>query len=89
MDFANWAGMWEGVEVLEPSGEQGLQVFGLRAKASSPLQYATLDEAMAAGTLGVVEVSEAGSVPNLKVSNGGPTMVFLLSGEQLLGAKQR
>ena len=50
--------------------------------------YATLDEALAAGFVTVTEVSEAGSVPELTIVNNGPVPVFVLDGEELVGAKQ-
>ncbi len=83
-----WGALWETLEVLDPQESSDLQVFGLRWNVGSPLRYATLDEAMAAGKLDVAEVSEAGSVPQLRVSNRSKLMTFLLAGEQLVGAKQ-
>ena len=50
--------------------------------------YLTLDEALKAGEARVTEVSEAGSVPNLLFHNLGTQAVFLLDGEELVGAKQ-
>jgi hypothetical protein len=50
--------------------------------------YATLDEALAAGFVTVTEVSEAGSMPELTIVNNGPVPVFVLDGEELVGAKQ-
>ena len=50
--------------------------------------YATLDEALAAGFVTVTEVSEAGHVPELTIVNNGPVPVFVLDGEELVGAKQ-
>ena len=38
--------------------------------------------------LQVVELSEGGSVPTLKVHNRGDSMAFLMAGEHLVGAKQ-
>jgi hypothetical protein len=77
----------QSVEVTDPQEAGGLRVFGLRWTAR-PLHYATLDESLAAQTFEVTEVSEGGSVPTLKVVNKGDTMVFLMAGEQLVGAKQ-
>ena len=51
-------------------------------------QYLTLKEALEQQLLKVTEVSEGGSVPNLKVTNKGDTSVLLLDGEELAGAKQ-
>jgi hypothetical protein len=51
-------------------------------------EYVTLKEALAAGTLTISEVSEGGSVPELKVINAGSRHVLLVDGEELAGAKQ-
>ena len=59
----------------------------LRFDATDP-DWLTLDEAIAAGTLAVTEVSEGGSVPTLRVVNRGDRAVFLLDSEELVGAKQ-
>jgi len=50
--------------------------------------YLVLDEALAAGYARVTEVSETGSVPELKFVNSCDKAVFLLDGEELVGAKQ-
>lgn len=51
-------------------------------------EYMTLKEALERGTLTVSEVSEGGSVPELKVINKGDMAILLLDGEELIGAKQ-
>lgn len=51
-------------------------------------EYMTLREALERGALAVTEVSEGGSVPELKVVNKGDMAVLLLDGEELAGAKQ-
>jgi hypothetical protein len=66
----------------------GLQVFGIRWEVPSGPDYLTLDEALVAKTLEITEINEGGSVPLLKVKNHGGTPVFLMAGEQLIGAKQ-
>ena len=76
------------VSVAEPVAAGRLQVFGLRWDVTEDLAYVTLDEAMAAGTLEIGEVSDSGSVPALRVVNTSDTLVFLMAGEQLIGAKQ-
>ncbi len=58
------------------------------ADASVPLDYSVLDDALAAGVVEITEVSEQGSVPQLKFVNRGPKPVLLVDGEELLGAKQ-
>lgn len=65
-----------------------LTVYGLRGATRSPVQYATLDESLADGLAEVTEISESGSVPELKFTNRAQGMVLLLAGEQLVGAKQ-
>ncbi len=77
-----------GVTVREMHAANGLQVFGLAWDVPAGLCYRTLDETLAAGLLEVTEISQGGSVPLLKVVNRGERPVFLLAGEQLVGAKQ-
>src|SRR5262249_38289463 len=48
----------------------------------------TLDEALQNDLVDVTEIDEGGSVPTLKVSNKADRLLFLMSGEQLQGAKQ-
>ncbi len=50
--------------------------------------WLTLDDALALGVTEITEVSEAGSVPQLRLLNRGDLPVFLLDGEELVGAKQ-
>jgi hypothetical protein len=80
--------LFETVHVTASQEVAGLQVFGLRREAGAGLTYVTLDDALAAGSLEVTEVNESGSVPTLRVHNKADTMVFLMAGEQLVGAKQ-
>src|SRR5687768_15849116 len=66
----------------------GLQILGLYWTPSQPVNYLTLDEALSSGQFEVSEVTEGGSVPTLAVFNKADTLVFLMAGEQLVGAKQ-
>ncbi len=77
-----------GLEVLSPVTAGRLQVFGLRHPSSGRLDYLTLDEALDSKAFEVTEVDEGGEVPTLKVSNKGDSMVFIMAGEELVGAKQ-
>ena len=52
------------------------------------VDYLLSDEAIAAGSVTVEEVSEGGSVPDLLVTNPGDSRVLFLEGEELRGAKQ-
>lgn len=76
------------IQVDQPRTAGGLQVFGLRWNRHNGIAYSTLDEALAAGTLEVSEISDGGSVPVLKLINKSDRKAFLLAGEQLIGAKQ-
>jgi hypothetical protein len=76
------------LRVAEAVEAGGLQVFGLYWEAPAGVAYRTLDEAVAAGTLEVTEVSDGGSVPQLKVHNKDELAVFLMAGEHLRGGKQ-
>ncbi len=64
----------------------------LRAPAGapdqSPLDYLTLDEALASGLTEITEISTQGSVPELRVVNKGRKPVLIVDGEELVGAKQ-
>lgn len=50
--------------------------------------YITLAEALEKSLLTIMEVSEGGSVPELRVKSAAPLPVLLLAGEEIKGAKQ-
>jgi hypothetical protein len=58
-----------------------------RAPRRTP-PYFTLDDALSAKACEITEVSEHGSVPELRVINRGPEPVLIVDGEELIGAKQ-
>src|SRR5687768_9034110 len=58
------------------------------ARGGPALDYATLDEGLAIGDVDVTEISEQGSVPELRVVNRGRQALLVLDGEELVGAKQ-
>jgi hypothetical protein len=76
------------VRVGEPALFRNLAVFPLFGSDAGAADYLTLDEALEQECSEVTEVSEGGSVPELKFVNSGERPVFLLDGEQLIGAKQ-
>ena len=76
------------IDVLEPAGEGALRVFGLRHPSSGGLTYLTLDEALDTEAFQITEADGDGSVPTLQVTNENDSMVFLMAGEELIGAKQ-
>ncbi len=67
---------------------KNLTMFPLFVSEAVEREYITLDEALAADTAKVIEVSDSGSVPNLQFFNEGDIPVLLLDGEELVGAKQ-
>ncbi len=77
-----------GVTIGQPQVHDNMAVYPLHLQNGHQRAYDTLDEALAAKTLEVSEVSESGSVPNLKVHNHGKKPVLLVIGEELVGAKQ-
>ena len=50
--------------------------------------YHTLDHALTSGLLEITEVSEQGTVPELRAINRGPLPTLIVDGEELVGAKQ-
>ena len=77
-----------GLRVGDLKTHDGLTVHPLIRDSLLKKDYLTLDEALAQNQAKVVEVSAGGSVPNLLFSNLGSQAVFLLDGEELVGAKQ-
>lgn len=56
--------------------------------AAEALEYLTLSEAITGLLIRIEEVSESGSVPNLKVINTAAVPVLILAGEEVSGARQ-
>ena len=77
-----------GLLVGEPLIHEGLTMHPLIRASLLSKDYLTLDEALKAKVARVTEVSEDGSVPQLLFRNQGEQAVFLLDGEELVGAKQ-
>ena len=57
-------------------------------KADMEPDYITLDEALQHHLSQITEISESGSVPELKVINHADMPLLLIDGEELLGARQ-
>ncbi len=76
------------VRVGEPQACGGVTAFPLFADHSSSLDYLLAGEAMAAGTLAVREVSEAGEILCLLIDNGGDRPALFVEGEEVRGGKQ-
>ena len=71
----------------KPTKFQNLAIFPVFGKGITP-DYVTLDEALADKSAKVTEVSEGGSVPDLRFVNDSNSSVFMMEGEELIGAKQ-
>ncbi|MBU0515471.1 MAG: hypothetical protein KJ621_11925 [Proteobacteria bacterium] len=65
-----------------------MAVFPILAPEGEPPDYLTLDEAIERQAIEIMEVSEGGDVPNLKVINLSAMSVLIVEGEELIGAKQ-
>lgn len=77
------------VELGVPVSHGPLHLFPL-LNGTSPAEgeVAFFDEALKAGTVQVEELGEGGSVPELRLVNGGASPVLILEGDELIGAKQ-
>ena len=78
----------EGIRLSSPQSYKNMTVFPLVSDCTLDLDYLTLDEALDEGAVEVVELDEAGSVPELRVVNNSATMILILDGEELVGARQ-
>src|SRR6266446_4168869 len=78
----------ESIRIDRPSTFRNLTLFPVIGRNGTTPDYVTLDEALAQKTARVTEVSEGGSVPELRFANDAESSVFLLYGEELIGAKQ-
>ena len=76
------------VVVEKPQVHNNLALFPLVSEVAAEPGYLLLGEALASGCGRVTEVSDAGSVPELRFVNDCERPVFLLDGEELVGAKQ-
>lgn len=78
----------ETLEIGTPVTSGSLTMVPLLGGAGHAPEYLTLDEALEAKLLRITEVDESGSVPELRLSNESDRQVFLLDGQELVGAKQ-
>src|SRR4030042_201576 len=65
-----------------------MAIFPLFTSINHSPEYLTLKGALEKNLLTITEVSQSGSVPELKVMNKSGIPVLLLDGEELAGAKQ-
>ena len=72
----------------EPTIHGQMAMFPLLDEEESAADYLTLDDSISNGCARVTEIDEGGSVPELTFKNSGEKRVFLMEGEELVGAKQ-
>lgn len=78
----------DSVRFLEPQSYNGLVIVPLTSDFIRDKTYLLLEEALETGKFQVKEVSESGTVSELKVINKLDREVLLLEGDILVGAKQ-
>lgn len=76
------------VGIGAPKTFRNLSVFPILRVAAGRPDYLILDEALAQHCAHITEVSEEGRVPQLTFVNESDKRIFLLDGEELIGAKQ-
>ena len=89
MESASWSTLGR-LEYGPARHFRGLTVLPMvTPDACSPQpEYVMLDQALKDGSCRIGEVSAEGHVPELLLTNDGERPVFLLDGEEVLGAKQ-
>lgn len=75
------------LELGKPHQYGALTVFPLLSDDDGP-EYLMLSEALERKLLTITEISEGGSVPDLKVESRADLPILLIDGEELAGAKQ-
>ena len=76
------------LQIGDLSTHKNMSIAPLFTSASHGPDYVTLQEAMQEGWVQITELGRSGSVPDIQVTNSGPSSVLLLDGEELVGAKQ-
>ncbi len=67
---------------------KNLSIIPLFSNQNSQLNHISLKTGLDKGLVEVTEISEGGSVPNLRVTNNADVPLFILDGEEVVGAKQ-
>ena len=76
------------VKLGDPQHYRNMSIFPLLFSGKSKLEYSMLRKALNEGHIVITEISENGSVPELKLFNVTESYILLLDGEELEGAKQ-
>jgi hypothetical protein len=81
-------GFVDSVRIGEPMTFQNLTVLPIFSAQGRSNGFSLLDDAIRTDKFRVMEVSDSGTVPELKVINHLDTDVLIIDGEELVGAKQ-
>ena len=76
------------LEIGNPRTVLNLTAVPLSGNPASTLDYLLIDEALETKKVIVEEVSEGGSVPELRMTNFASKCVLIVDGTELVGAKQ-
>jgi len=76
------------IKVGAKQNHGNMTLYCLVSADQAPVDFMTLDAALATDALSITEVTEGGSVPELKVVNKSDQKILLVDGEELVGAKQ-
>ena len=76
------------IKVGAKQNHKNMTLYCLLSAQEASIDFLTLDEALVREVLIITELTEGGSVPDLKVHNKSDQKVLLLDGEELVGAKQ-
>ena len=76
------------IKVGAKQSHKNMTLYCLLSAQETSIDFLTLDEALVREVLIITELTEGGSVPDLKVHNKSDQKVLLLDGEELVGAKQ-
>ena len=75
-------------QVGEPVGYKNLMIYPIKMEGCGAFPYIVLGEAIAEGEVKISEVGGSGHVPELFVANSSAHRVFMMDGEEMVGAKQ-
>ncbi|RMG59471.1 MAG: hypothetical protein D6713_05295 [Deltaproteobacteria bacterium] len=76
------------ISIGDPVRVREVTFFPLSGVPQAPISYTFIDDALERGDAVVEEVSEAGTVPELRLINFSESILFVLDGTELKGAKQ-
>jgi hypothetical protein len=76
------------IKVGARQSHHNMTLYCLLCAREAAVDFLTMDEALEQDLLVVTEVTEGGSVPELRVRNRADRKVLMLDGEELVGAKQ-